>query len=152
MKRLVDARYARTPEYRKVIEQIQKDKKCPFCPRNFRYHNRKILKKIGKWIITRNFNPYPGTRHHFILIGDKHKTKAGHLTAKDFAEIGYLVQWTEREFKIQGGALAMRFGNSRYTGATVTHLHCHLIVPKLEYRKVGKKKQRLARVVSFPIG
>jgi len=38
----------------------------------------------------------------------------------------------------------MRFGDSDYTGATVTHLHLHLMVPKL---KRGK-----ALTVEFPIG
>jgi ATP adenylyltransferase len=152
MKRLVDARNARTPEYKKVIERIAKDGNCPFCPDNFRYHTRRILKRQGKWLITRNFNPYPSTRYHFILIGEKHKTRAKHLTTKDFAEIGQLVQWAEQTYNIQGGAIAMRFGNTRYTGATVSHMHCHLIVPKLEYRKIGGKTQRVASIVSFPIG
>jgi len=40
----------------------------------------------------------------------------------------------------------MRFGDSSVTGATVLHIHAHLIVPKIN------EKTKKARVVRFPIG
>ena len=51
-----------------------------------------------------------------------------------------------KKYKIKGGGLTLRFGEQNYTGATVLHLHFHLIVPKL------KPKSKLAKIVNFPIG
>ena len=49
-----------------------------------------------------------------------------------------------------GGALALRFGNSNYSGATIDHLHWQFIVPDIQasdYQKVrlsiGKDKTKL---------
>lgn len=153
MKKVVDTRNARTEKYRKVLERIAADRVCPFCPSNFRYHTRPVLKRRGSWLATRNFNPYPGSRHHFLLVGKDHKEKLCELTLKDMGDILWLIAWIERKHNLKGGGIAMRFGNSRYNGATVSHIHCHLIVPKLEYREAGKgRRQRVARVVPFPIG
>ncbi len=152
MKRVVDGRNAHTPRYRKVIEHIEAKGVCPFCPKNFKYHTEPVLKRRGSWFITKNFNPYPSARHHFIVIGTAHHEQLSDLTSKDFAYIGWLLKWAERTYRLQGGAFAMRFGNTRYTGATIVHLHCHLIVPRLEHRTVGGRRQRLARLVPFPIG
>ena len=45
-----------------------------------------------------------------------------------------------KKYNIKGGVLALRFGDTAYTGATVCHLHFHLIVPKK------------SQTVNFPIG
>ena len=52
--------------------------------------------------------------------------------------------WAVQKFELKGGALAMRFGETTYTGASVCHIHAHLIVPKTEKGK--------ALTVEFPIG
>lgn len=39
----------------------------------------------------------------------------------------------------------MRFGNTDYTGATVSHLHAHLIYPEVD-------KSKKSKTVNFPVG
>mgnify|MGYP001620161054 CR=1 FL=1 len=140
----VNPRFARKGEYKKVIQSIVADGKCPFCPENFKYHKNPIIKKTKNWFITKSSWPYKNTKYHFLIIGKKHKEKFKDLTLKDFKEIKNLACWTIKKFKIKGGGLTLRFGDTNHTGSTVNHLHFHLIIPKLKSRK--------SLPVNFPIG
>jgi diadenosine tetraphosphate (Ap4A) HIT family hydrolase len=143
---VVDPHNAKSAEYKQVINQIQGEGKCPFCPENFKYHKEPILKEQGDWLITRNSWPYGDTEHHFIAICRTHKEQFSELTPQDFTDLSTLINWVTDEFDIPGGGFAMRFGDTRYTGATVVHLHAHLIVPQID-PETGR-----AKPVRFPIG
>ena len=139
-KRVVDKRYAQgRGDYEKVIAKIERQGSCPFCPANFKYHKKPILKRAGGWFITENNWPYKGASHHLIVISKKHKENFSELTDKDFFAMRRLVQWANKKFKIKGGAMALRFGDTHYTGATVCHLHFHLITPTRARTKLSKK-------------
>ena len=131
-KKVVDARYAKTSQYRKVLGEIEGAKVCPFCPETFKWHTNPILKREGNWLITESFQPYKNTDHHFLLIGKRHKEQLSELTPKDWNEMAQLQKWAIKKFNLKGGGLAMRFGDTAHTGATVSHIHMHLIVPKLK--------------------
>lgn len=143
-KKFVNPRFATKGEYKNVIAAIIKEGKCPFCPENFKYHKHPVLRETKNWIITKSSWPYKNTREHIILISKNHKENFQQLTLNDFFEIKKLVNWAIKEFKIKGGGLALRFGDTDCTGSSVAHLHFHLIAPKL---KGGK-----AISVNFPIG
>lgn len=138
--RVVNPKYAQAGEYKDVIVNIENRGKCPFCPDNFRYHKNPVLRKSGGWLITENSWPYKDTRRHFIIIADRHMENLAELTASDLAAVKNLADWAVRRFRIKGGALTIRFGDSDYTGASVCHLHFHLIAP------------RKSRCVNFPVG
>lgn len=144
--KVVNKRFAQGKgEYEDVISSIEKKGKCPFCPENFKYHKEPILKKENGWLITKNSWPYENTENHLVIIGEKHKENFNELTDSDFITVRKLVDWATKKFKIKGGGLSLRFGDTDHTGATVCHLHFHLISPKLD--KDGK-----AKTVYFPIG
>ena len=143
--KLVNKKYAKIKEYWNVINSIEKTGKCPFCPENFKYHKKPIYKKIDGWLITKNSWPYKNAKHHLVIIGEKHKTNFAELDEKDLKAVKKLTDWAIKKFKIKGGAITLRFGDSKYTGATVGHLHFHLISPALD-------KKKNAKVVYFPIG
>jgi len=146
-KKVVDLEWAKgRGEYAKVISEIADKGKCPFCPDNLIYHRKPILKKHKGWYVTEATWPYKNTKFHFILLGEKHKENITQLKNKDWEAISYLIRWTIKTYKLKGGAMNMRFGETAYTGATVCHIHTHLIVPKLN------KKTKRAQVVNFPIG
>lgn len=142
----VDIRFAKSKEYKNVLTSIIKTDKCPFCPNNFKYHKNPILKKHQGWIVTANSWPYKDTKHHFLFIPNKHLTQFFDLTAKDLKAVKNLIDWIVTKYKIKGGGVTLRFGEQKYTGATVSHLHFHLIVPKLD------SKTKTAKVINFPIG
>ncbi len=140
--KLVDTHYARSEFYKKVLIDVKSEKVCPLC--TLKWHTKPILKTIGGWFITETFQPYPNAALHFLIIGKRHKENLAELTAGDWKEISQLQKWAAKKYNIQGGGIAMRFGDTAYTGATVAHLHMHLIVPKL--------KRGRAMPVMFPFG
>ena len=138
--------FARTKGYKKILQNIIASNKCPFCPDNFKYHNKPILKIFNGWMATENAWPYAGTKRHFIIISVKHKNKFSDITPKDFQAVQYLANWLIKKYNIKGGGLTLRFGDQIYTGATVSHMHFHLIQPQL------KPKTKKAKTIWFAIG
>lgn len=146
-KKVVDLRFAKKRKsYLKTLETIQETGKCPFCPENFLYHKKPVLNKNGGWIITQSSWPYPNAKYHFLLIPEKHKEELGEFDSSDLGAILKLANWVIEKYKIKGGGLSLRFGDSLYTGASVCHLHFHLLVPKID------KKRKKAKAVYFGIG
>ncbi len=145
-KKFVNIKNARKGEYKNIIKEIESTGKCPFCKENFKYHKKPIYKKNGKWFLTNNSWPYKNTENHLIILGDQHKENFSELTKKDLESIAHLINWAIKKWKIKGGGIAMRFGNTNYTGASVSHLHFHIISPKID------KKTNRAISVNFPIG
>ncbi len=143
--KIVNPRFAKTSEYREVIGTIEKVGQCPFCPDNFRYHKKPILKKLNGWFITENSWPYKNSQKHFLIISSTHKETLTELSAQDIESVLRLSKWGVKKYKIPGGALTMRFGESDFTGATVSHLHAHLIYP-------ARGKGHHSKTVMFPIG
>ena len=144
--KFVNLQNARKGEYGKIIEEIARTGKCPFCKENLKYHRKPEFKRKNGWFLTENSWPYKNTRWHLVILGDRHKENFSELTKKDWETVVYLTNWAIKKYKIKGGALAMRFGDTDFTGASVAHLHFHLISPQ----KDGKTKK--AKRVNFPIG
>lgn len=145
-KKFVNIKNARSGEYGDVIKEIATTGKCPFCKENFKYHKKPIYKRKNNWFLTNNSWPYKNTENHLIILGDEHKENFLQLTKKDLESVGFLINWAIKNWKIKGGAVAMRFGDTDYTGASVSHIHFHLISPKID------KKTKRAITVNFPIG
>ena len=140
-KKVVDPTFATArKDYFDVLKTIEAGGECPFCPFKFKYHKHAVLNNHKGWLISDSSWPYNNSQRHLIIIGDKHKEKIEELSAEDMTAILFLIKWASKKFDIKGGGFAMRFGETSYTGATVCHLHAHLIFPK-------KKKS-----VNFPIG
>jgi diadenosine tetraphosphate (Ap4A) HIT family hydrolase len=131
-------------KYNNVINQIQKDGVCPFCPEQLeKYHKNPILKSGTFWVVTDNMYPYKGAQYHVLFIHKEHISNISELSSEALLELHKLINEHLKEKNIPGGTFMMRFGDTRYTGASVTHLHAHLISPD------GTQKDRepiLARV------
>lgn len=121
---------ARHDDQRRVMEQINDALECPFCPDNLhRYHEKPILRAGEHWTITENQWPYAHTRHHILAISAYHAETLNDLRDGSFDELQKHLQWAEFAYEIASGGIAMRFGDITKNGATVRHLHMHLIVP-----------------------
>ena len=142
--RAVDPRFAKGVQYRKVLEEINGTGVCPFCPAYFKWHTKPILKRAGGWLITENFNPYKNAAIHLLLVKKDHAESIENLVKRDWSDVAALTRWAAKHFHIRGGAFAMRFGENVFTGATVRHIHAHLIVPRVVRGR--------ARPVMFPVG
>ncbi|MDD2913314.1 MAG: HIT domain-containing protein [Candidatus Pacebacteria bacterium] len=145
-KKFVNLQNARKGEYKKVIEEIVSTGKCPFCKENFKYHKKPIFKKKNNWFLTDNSWPYKNSKHHFLLIGEEHKENLFELTKKDLQSIFFLINFAVKKWKIKGGGLIVRFGDTKFTGGSVSHIHFHLLSPNVNQKTKKSKK------IAFTIG
>lgn len=137
-KKFVIMHHSRTSEQRKVHQKIEQEGLCPFCWENFlKYHPKPIIQKTKDWLVTQNAWPYKGTRVHLLFISKRHLEHISDLTKKEWGELNVLIK---KYAPIDGGALFFRFGDVDKTGASVTHLHCHIITGG---KRKTKKTQRL---------
>lgn len=119
------------PQYLSTLKDIARANVCPLCPATMRWHTKPILKRARGWLITENMNLYPNAKHHFLVIGEIHKENLQELTSSDWSAVASLCNWAIKKYHIKGGSVAMRFGKPAFTGATIRHLHTHLIAPKV---------------------
>lgn len=128
MTRTVNLSHARTDFQKEVMERIKRDNVCPFCEKHFlTYHTKPIIKRGKFWLLTENFQPYEGSRHHLLLVSRKHVTHFETLSSAAQAEFFSLASSELSTRGVTGGTLLMRFGNTDYTGGSVEHLHAQII-------------------------
>ncbi len=115
--------------YGNVIAKIQEDGVCPFCPEHLlKYHKNPILLDKKFWLATENMYPYKNTQHHLLLIHKKHIEHVKEISPEAWTELNAVAHELFDTYKIAGGSFLMRFGETLYTGASVTHLHAHIVV------------------------
>lgn len=113
-----------------LMQKIIVDGVCPFCAEHFKkYHPRPILKETAYWFLTENMSPYAGTKYHFIFVyKPAHITTPNEITPEAFNNLFALMNAVVEEYEIPGGAFFMRFGDMRYNGSSVEHLHAQLLM------------------------
>ena len=124
---------ARFDDQRQIMEDIEKNGHCPFCPENLDlYHKKPILREGDHWRVTPIQWPYKYTSNHFLAISSYHTESIADLKDGSFDELQQHLKWLEFTYKISTGGLAMRFGDVTKNGASVKHLHMHIIEPDPE--------------------
>lgn len=133
-------------DYGDVIRRIAERGECPFCRENlYKEHKKPILAEGKSWIVTESSWPYKHSRDHLLFIHSRHITDVRELTIEDFADLQELLERVRQERGIEGGALMMRFGNTEWNGASVSHLHAHLVTGDPTKPK-GEREPVLARI------
>lgn len=149
-KAFVNLENGRTPDQIELMRRIKEDGVCPFCIEHLRqYHPKPILRETDWWVVTENMSPYEGARVHYIFVYKPgHITRPNELPAEALVDLFALVDWAGAETSVLGGAFLMRFGDTAYNGASVDHLHAHLVAteangPDMEgvRVKIGFKKK-----------
>lgn len=120
--------HARVEEQRIQMEEIARLGICPFCREHFESHHREpILFETSSWLVTENDYPYAGTVRHLLLVAIRHVTDMANLNFNEYRDLGLVLGWVSSNFPHHGGTLIMRFGDTDFTGATISHLHAHII-------------------------
>jgi ATP adenylyltransferase len=128
----VNLENAREEEQRKIMEKIQKEGFCPFCPEHYEKSGLMPVIKRGKyWHIRKNRWPYQNTRIHLVVIYNTHAEKISDINPEAAKELFELAKWFEKKYKVLGGGIGIRFGDPRVNRATVNHLHAHFITAKI---------------------
>ena len=145
--KFVDVGNTRTPEQRKVYEDIELSGVDPFETEYFKKnHPHPILFENEYWLLTRNAFPYTGMSIHLLLVHKPFITSIEQITPEGWADFQSLIKFAVEEFGLTSGGFFMRFGDTFKTGGTVTHLHAHIMVAD------GEADQRRSMyVVSNPV-
>ena len=145
-KSFVDASEFHDDGQREVMKQIEKAGVCPFCRANLStYHREPVLWENAGWLITKNDYPYKGSRYHLLLICRRHVDDVLQLNSSDYLDLREAINWVIRRWRIKGGTFLWRFGDISYNGASVRHLHVHIIVGA----KKGQKTESLKVKVGY---
>ncbi len=124
----VNIAHSRNKKYKKLLEKISEANVCPFCQTHLTtYHEKPLLKKTSDWILTENMNPYDGTKIHLLFILKRHAKNILDLKNTEIKNLFKLIKWSIKKYKIPGGSVIIRFGDTDYTGGSVSHLHAQLV-------------------------
>lgn len=137
---------ARPGVYAEVIGEIEKNKICPFCEKHLSEIHPNPLEEWKYWIVTNNAYPYVPKKEHVLLIHKEHVEDVSELSSNAWNELKEIIDSEKKRRGISGGSFIMRFGETKFTGASVTHLHAHLFQSDPDSEKYDKKTGVLTRI------
>src|SRR5690242_7960451 len=113
-------------EYRKVLEDLQAQGKCPLDIEEYlKLQPENLLRQLGGWVLGKSTKPYENTEQvkeevtgHMILFPERHITKLVEMTKADKMAFWDLLKIAQNDFGAEGAGLGMRFGNQRIAGGT----------------------------------
>lgn len=124
----VNMAHARMPHQRDTMAQIVRDGVCPFCREHLEtYHTKPILHETEHWVLTENFAPYEGARVHLLLVAKQHCTLPAELAPAAWLDLQTVLEYVRTTYDMPGATFVMRWGDTDYTGASVSHLHAQLV-------------------------
>lgn len=132
--------------YATVISEIAKAGVCPFCPENIANHHKNEITTKKFWLVTKSMYPYKPTKRHFLLIHREHISHVQEISKEAWVELQTIMQELTSANDIAGGSFMMRFGDTKFTGASVTHLHAHVIQSDPDSPDYNKDKGLLCRI------
>jgi len=129
----VNPAHAHTEEYRQMLERIISDGVCPFCidfceGKKPTYHPNPILIETDWWVVTENVRKYDGVVEQLLFVPKMHVLEPWNLSTETWVNLQKVQRAICEMRKIPAGAFVMRFGDTDFTGGSVTHLHAQLIV------------------------
>ena len=75
-----------------------------------------------------NDYPYVGTVQHFLLVPREHVSALTELSGDSQLGFWNALEYVARTYNLEYYGLACRNGDMRFSGATIAHLHIHVIV------------------------
>lgn len=131
-----NAEVVKRSDYVNTLNAIVVGGFCPFCEEHlFKHHRKPIIYKSKHWIVTENSWPYKGSKFHFIFITKQHLEKTENVSFIVWNDFKKLYKKIIKKNSIEGATLMIRSGDTKFTGASVNHLHAHLIVGNPRTRK-----------------
>jgi len=120
---------ARTGDQLAEMRRLDAAGICLFCPDGLARHARqRILLRTRHWSVTPNEFPYQGTSLHLLLVPDQHAADLLDLSEEVRHDFWEALAAVAREHELSHYGLGVRNGDCRYTGATIRHVHAHVLV------------------------
>lgn len=95
--------------------------------------------------MTENAWPYTGTAFHFLFIARAHVEATEEMSPAVWTDLHALYRKLVKRNSLAGTTLMLRSGDTKITGASVNHLHAHLIIGT----KRTKKTKPMKALVGF---
>lgn len=133
-------------DYTAVINEIIAAGNCPFCNEHLpKHHKNPILFENDSWILTKNGWPYAGTEFHLLVLAKRHVTEMTDLSETEQHHFFNCISWFKETYTTTGWTVLWRNGDTALTGASVNHLHAHIIVGQ----KKGEESESITALVGF---
>jgi diadenosine tetraphosphate (Ap4A) HIT family hydrolase len=147
--KLINMGNAREEGQRLRMRESEESKICIFCEQGLKeIHKLPILQQNKTFLVTDNAFPYPGTEHHVLLIPKKHISTIIDIDTESWIDLKQMIEWVIEDRKIQGASLFLRFGDSKYTCSSLSHLHFQLIVGNSHQEEQKENRE----VLLVPLG
>jgi ATP adenylyltransferase len=119
----------RTERQRAEMERLEAAGVCLFCPEGLAASSgQQVLLATEHWSVTPNEFPYPGTSLHLLLVPRLHATGLLELPEPVLADFWVALRAVVESQGVSHYGLGVRNGDCRFTGATIRHVHAHLLV------------------------
>lgn len=119
----------RTEEQLAEMRRLEADGVCLFCPAALREHARqRVILETRHWAVTPNAFPYAGTRLHLLVVPNQHVNDMLDLDEAALADFWAALRRVREEYGLGHYGLGVRNGNCSFTGATIAHVHAHVLV------------------------
>jgi ATP adenylyltransferase len=123
----------RTEEQLAEMRRLEAAGICLFCPDSLREHARqRVLFETAHWAVTPNAYPYAGTRLHLLAVPHRHVNDMLDLGDSALADFWAAMRLIRKRFELDHYGLGVRNGNCSFTGATIRHVHAHVLVGDAE--------------------
>jgi diadenosine tetraphosphate (Ap4A) HIT family hydrolase len=119
----------RTTEQLDEMRRLEAAGICLFCPENLEGHARqRTLWRTAHWTVTPNEFPYTGARLHLLVVPHEHVNDMLDLGDDSLSDFWNALKMIRERFELTHYGLGARNGNCIYTGATIAHVHAHILV------------------------
>jgi diadenosine tetraphosphate (Ap4A) HIT family hydrolase len=116
---------------------------CLFCPEHLA-SQQPVDYWTDHWAVTPSEYPYEGTTHHLLLVPRIHAESLLALPLYVLADFWTALSAARAAYALAHFTVAVRNGDARCTGATIRHVHVHLIQagapaePAVKFRCSGR--------------
>jgi len=125
----LNLRNARSRNQKKRMTLSVKNDICIFCKDGLKtIHKKPILKENNNFLVTENAFSYTGTSYHLLIIPKRHIVNLIEFKSEEWAVLQEIINWVIQKKRIKGGSLFLRFGDNKYNGGTIPHLHFQIIL------------------------
>lgn len=113
---------------------------------------QEIIFRTRHWYISKNRFPYEGVEHQFLITSYNPVYRIEDMNSEMWEELARIWIKLKKEYDLFGGAMCFRFGNPALSGASLTRLHAHVIVPyennKTRFKIGGNKTLKKGLVIN----
>lgn len=118
---------AREQEQLDIMLRMEAEDKDPMAPE---YIDQKILFSTDFWHVSRNRFPYDGAEQQFLVVAMQPVYDIADMSDEMWLDLKVVWARLREEYCLSGGGMCFRFGDPARSGASLTRVHCHVIMPK----------------------